>query len=343
MLPDMAIEHPWAEPPAAAQTLQLAPGIRWLRMPLPFQLDHINLWLLDDGDGWTVVDTGVALAPTRERWQQVFAEGLEGRPITRVLVTHFHPDHIGNAFWLAARWAADLWCTQTEWLTAQYALRSRDDADLDRRVAHFRRNGIPNDSLVKIRERGNPYPSVVEGVPFHFMPIADAEQIAIGGHQWRVMTARGHSPEHACLWSEDARVLIAGDHVLPKITTNVSVWPERPRENPLRLYLDSLTRFRSLAADALVLPSHGLPFLGLRERLASLVEHHGARLADAADALVEPLTGAELIPILFRRELDVHQLGFALGETLAHLNFLEAEGRAVRTIDADGVQRFHRG
>ena len=336
----VAIEHPWAEPPGAVETLEVAPGIRWLRMPLPFQLDHINLWLLEDGEGWTAVDTGLALPPTRERWEQLFATRLEGRRITRVLVTHFHPDHIGNAAWLTERWGADLWCTQTEWLAAQYALRSRDDADLDRRVAYYRINGIAEDALVKMRQRGNHYPSLVGGLPFHFMPIADGETVTIGGRPWRVLTARGHSPEHACFWSPDARVLISGDQVLPRITTNVSVWPERPRENPLHYYLDSLAKFRALDDAALVLPSHGLPFRGLHARLDALVQHHAARLTEAADALVEPRTGAELIPILFRRELDAHQLGFAIGETLAHLNFLEAEGRAARLVGADGVQRF---
>jgi len=338
----VAIEHPWPEPPAGGETIEVAPGIQWLRMPLPFQLDHINLWLLADGDGWTIIDTGVALAPTRERWERIFATRLDGRPVRRVLVTHFHPDHIGNAAWLAERWRAELWCTQTEWLAAEYALRSRDDADLDRRVAYYRRNGVAEDATATMRRRGNPYPMLVSGLPFQFMPIAEGETVTIGDRAWRVITARGHSPEHACLWCEDARVLIAGDQVLPKITTNVSVWPERPRENPLRYYLDSLARVRPLGVDALVLPSHGLPFRGLHDRLDALVQHHEARLSEAADVLTEPRTAADLVPVLFRRELDAHHLGFAIGETVAHLNFLEAEGRAVRVTGADGVERFHK-
>ena len=338
----MAIEHPWPEPPAGGETIEVAPGIQWLRMPLPFQLDHINLWLLADGDGWTIIDTGVALEPTRERWERIFATRLAGRPVRRVLVTHFHPDHIGNAAWLAERWRAELWCTQTEWLAAEYALRSRDDADLDRRVAYYRRNGVAADATAQMRRRGNPYPLLVSGLPFQFMPIAEGETLTIGGRAWRVITARGHSPEHACLWCEEAGVLIAGDQVLPKITTNVSVWPERPRENPLRSYLDSLARVRPLGVDALVLPSHGLPFRGLHDRLDALVQHHEARLSEAADVLTEPRTAADLVPVLFRRELDAHHLGFAIGETVAHLNFLEAEHRAVRVTGGDGVERFHK-
>src|SRR5262249_60695867 len=154
----MALEHPWSEPPARAQTIDVAPGVRWLRMPLPFQPDHINLWLPVDGSGWTAVDTGVALPPTRDRWEQLFTHGLDGRPIRRVLVTHFHPDHIGNASWLTERWQAELWCTQTEWLAAEYALRSRDDADLDRRVAHYPRHRTPEEHTAQNRAPRKPHP-----------------------------------------------------------------------------------------------------------------------------------------------------------------------------------------
>ena len=244
----------------------------------------------------TAVDTGVALPPTRERWEEAFAHGLDGKPIRRVLVTHFHPDHIGNASWLTERWAAPLWCTQTEWLAAEYALRSRDDADLDRRVVHYRKHGIAEHHLVKIRARGNHYPGLVEGLPFHFMPIADGETVTIGGRRWRVITARGHSPEHACLFSEDARVLIAGDQVLPKITTNVSVWPERPHENPLRYYLDSLARFLTLPADTRGCVAR-LPF-------RACTKFHSRQHPRASDGAADALTSQEwrrVIPVLFSR------------------------------------------
>jgi glyoxylase-like metal-dependent hydrolase (beta-lactamase superfamily II) len=336
----MTIDHPWTAPPGPGTTREVAPGIRWLRMPLPFQLDHINLWLLEDGDGWTVVDTGVALPPTREAWEAIFAVDLGGRPIRRVVVTHFHPDHMGNAAWLTDRWGAELWCTQGEWYAGQYACRLRDPADLDRRLAHYRRHGASEDALARLRRRGNHYPGLVPSVPHQYHALSDGDVVTIGGRRWHVLVVRGHAPEHASLSCPEARVLISGDQVLPKITTNISVWPEQPRANPLRLYLDSLPRFRPFAADTLVLPSHGLPFRGLHARLDDLVQHHDARLAETADALVEPRTAADVIPFLFRRELDTHQLGFAIGEALAHLNFLEAQGRAVQLVGEDGLLRF---
>lgn len=338
----MSLDYPWAEPPAPGEIVGVAPGIAWLRMPLPFQLNHINLWLLDDGRGVTVVDTGVGLDDTRALWERVFAGPLAGRPVTRVLATHFHPDHMGNAGWLTERARTDLWCTQAEWLYAQYARRARDAGDAERFVAHYRRHGCGAEALALIARRGNPYPTLVPTVAPAYRRIRDGDALEIGGRRWEVLTVLGHAPEHACLWCRELGVLISGDQVLPKITTNVSVWPEQPMGDPLRLYLESLARFRPMSPDTLVLPSHGLPFRGLHARLDALRDHHDARLAEALDALVEPLSAAQLVPTLFRRELDVHQLGFALGESLAHLRLLESEGRAARVVGEDGVHRFRK-
>jgi glyoxylase-like metal-dependent hydrolase (beta-lactamase superfamily II) len=309
-------------------------------MPLPFALDHINLWLLEDDGGWVVVDTGIGLDRTRDLWARAFATELDGRPVRRVLVTHFHPDHMGNAGWLTERWGVDLWCTQAEWLTAQVAWRVREAPDIERRLAYYRRHGVPASAVALLAERGNPYPRMVPTLAPHFRALADGDTLTIGGRRWEVWTVHGHAPEQACLWSEEAGVLISGDQVLPKITTNVSVWPEQPRANPLRLYLDSLTRFRPLPADTLVLPSHGLPFRGLHPRLDALHAHHDARLALTLDAVREPRAGADLVPVLFDRELDTHQLHFAIGEVLAHLHLLEVEGCVARIAGTDGIDRF---
>lgn len=338
----MSLDHPWRTPPGPGGAVVVAPGVAWIRMPLPFQLDHINLWLLEDGTGVAVVDTGVGLEDTRAAWERLFTGHLGGHPVTRVVVTHFHPDHMGNAEWLRERFGCDLWCTQGEWFAAQYARRMRDAHDLEARLGHYRRNGAGEEALARLRKRGNHYPGLVPAVPPEFRALHDGDVVTIGGRGWQVITTYGHAPEHACLWSAEAGVLIAGDQVLPKITTNVSVWPEQKLANPLRRYLDSLDRFRDVAPGALVLPSHGLPFRGLHERIGQLRDHHDARLAETLDALTEPRSAADLVPLLFRRELDTHQLGFAMGEALAHLHFLEAEGRAVRVAGADGVHRFRK-
>lgn len=311
-------------------------------MPLPFALNHINLWLLDDERGITVVDTGVGLSPTRELWESLFAGELGDRPIVRVLITHFHPDHMGNADWLTRRFGVELWCPPAEWLTAQLAWQGMAGNDADRRLAHYRSHGVPEAQIEAFRERGNHYRMLVPSVAPQFRALREGDVVTIGGRQWRVLTVLGHAPEHACLYSPDANVLISGDQVLPKITTNVSVWPDQPRGNPLRLYLDSMTRFQPLPADALILPSHGLPFRGLHLRIEHLRHHHDERLAETVDALAEPRTAFELVPVLFRRQLDTHQLGFAIGEALAHLHYLEAEGQVARLVGDDSIHRFRK-
>jgi glyoxylase-like metal-dependent hydrolase (beta-lactamase superfamily II) len=335
------LEHPWAEPPAPGTTLTIAPGIRWLRMPLPFALNHINLWLLDDGDGVAIVDTGLGLPDTRELWDRIFANELHGKRVTRVIATHFHPDHFGNAGWLTERWKVELWCTQAEVMAAHLAC-ARDDAGDIIRMEHYRRHGVVAEALERLRERGNHYSSLVPTLPISYRCMREGDRVVIGGRSWQVMVVLGHAPEHASLWCAAANVLISGDQVLPKITTNVSVWADRPHDDPLRLYLDSLARFRPLPADALVLPSHGLPFRGLHARLDALRAHHDERLAETLGALSEPRAAAELIPVLFRRQLDTHQLSFAIGEALAHLNYLEVEGSVTRSLGPDGIERFQK-
>jgi glyoxylase-like metal-dependent hydrolase (beta-lactamase superfamily II) len=337
-----ALDHPWTTPPEPGTTITVAPGVRWLRMPLPFQLNHINLWLLDDGDGVAIVDTGIGLPDTRAAWDRLFATELDGRPVTRVIVTHFHPDHMGNAGWLVDRTGVDLWCTEPEWLAAQRASRSDGAHDVERRLVHYRRHGFDDAALDGFRQRGNHYPRMVPSLAPRFRRLAEGDTLVIGGRRFDVFTVHGHAPDHACLWNREDRVLISGDQVLPKITTNVSVWPDRPDSNPLRQYLDSLARFRPMPADTLVLPSHGLPFRGLHSRLDGLARHHDDRLAETVGALTDPRTGAELIPVLFRRELDGHQLGFAIGEVLAHLHLLEFDGAVTRTSGRDEVYRFQR-
>jgi glyoxylase-like metal-dependent hydrolase (beta-lactamase superfamily II) len=317
---------------------EVAPGVAWLRMPLPFQLDHINLWLLADGEGWAIVDTGVGLDDVRALWERVLA----GRRMTRVVLTHFHPDHIGNAGWLIERHGIDLWCTQAEFLIAHVAVQSTGPRHADARLRHYRRNGCDEAALAALAKRGNHYPRLVPTLPEQFHCFREGDALTIGGRTWKVIVGRGHSPEHAALWCEEAGVLISGDQVLPRITTNISVWPDQPWGDPLRLYLESLERFKDIPGGALVLPAHGLPFRGLPERLTELRTHHAARLAETLDAISEPRSAADVVPVLFRRQLDSHQLGFAIGEALAHLHRVEADGRAVRVVGDDGVHRFRK-
>jgi glyoxylase-like metal-dependent hydrolase (beta-lactamase superfamily II) len=329
--------------PPPGGTIEVAPGIHWLRMPLPFKLNHINLWLVEDGEGWAIVDCGIAREETQALWKQVWAATLGGRRVTRVIVTHFHPDHMGLAAWHCREWGVELWCTTGEYIMAR-AMRVIGAEENDR-LAHgefYRRHGVDAGQLELLKKRGNHYPGVVLPLPGAHRRIEHGMTLRIGAHDWRVIVGAGHAPEHACLYCPDLSVLISGDQVLPRITTNVSVWPTEPEANPLARYLGSLDLFRPLPKDALVLPSHDRVFRGLHHRLDMLKHHHDERLdMVVASCKAKPLAAAQLIATLFPgRELDTHQMGFAIGETLSHLHYLESLGRLGREVDAGGMIRF---
>lgn len=335
------LSYPFAEMPEPAAAVEVAPGVHWLRMPLPFALDHVNLWLLEDGDGWTIVDTAYSRDEARDLWERIFADIMGGRPVKRVIVTHCHPDHVGMAEWITSRFGAELCMTEPEYMMAHLARNDIAMGDAEARVGFYRLHGLGNGRSRALAARGNYYRRGVPSLPASFRRLTDGEGLSINGQTWNVITARGHSPEHATLYCPDLNTLISGDQILPRITPNVSVWHTEPDGDPIRYFLDSLNRFRELPRDVLVLPSHGRVFVGLHDRLDEIVEHHRERLDDVEAACDEPRSAAELLPVIFRRELDVHQLTFAMGEAIAHLNYLLAEGRVSCTRDGDGTFRFH--
>ena len=344
------LDYPFGDTvPLPGDAFQIAPGLFWLRMELPFALNHINLWLLADQapwsrsatPGWTIIDCGVADDATRTAWETIFSERLNGLPVVRVLATHLHPDHVGLADWLCARWGVSLWMTAAEYAFARIMSTTLPGANGGTMLAHFQRHGLNDPVMVeKFQRRANHYPALAPSIPSAYVRIQDGQAIRIGTHDWRVITGAGHSPEHAALYCAELNTLISGDMILPRISTNVSVFSIEPEANPVQLYLDSLTKYQALPEDTLVLPSHGKPFRGLHTRIAQLREHHTARLAEVLTACVEPRSAVEIVPIMFPRALDTHQLTFALGEALAHLHKLWFDGALRRETCADGVIRF---
>jgi glyoxylase-like metal-dependent hydrolase (beta-lactamase superfamily II) len=338
----MSMHYPHALPPAAGERIEVAPGVFWLRMPLPFQLDHINLWLLRDGDGWTIVDTGFPDDAVRATWRQVIA-GLDG-PVRRLVVTHFHPDHLGLATWLMAETGAPLWMTTGEFLTAHVVWNEVAGHGARFMVEQFRRHGLDADGLAHFEKRGSGYRKAVPALPEHYHRLRADDEIRVDGRPWRVIIGHGHAPEHMSLYCPELGVLISGDMLLPRISTNISVFAATPDADALRWYLDSLDELASgIPEQTLVLPSHGLPFYGVQPRVAALHAHHEERLRSLENSCEHaPKSAAELLDVLFQRALDTHQTMFAMGEAIAHLNYLEQAGRLSRSIDADGVIRFQR-
>jgi glyoxylase-like metal-dependent hydrolase (beta-lactamase superfamily II) len=341
------LDYPFGERlPEPAARIEVAPGVFWVRMSLPFALDHVNLWLLrdqfDGRDGWTVIDTGIADRATRALWERLIAEQLEGLPIVRVLCTHTHPDHVGLAEPLTTRFGAPLWMTAAEYAFGRILCAGMPGANGDSAAEHYRRHGMEAAFVEEVRNRNrNYFASLVPAMPLAYTRLMEGQGVRIGARTWRVIIGLGHSPEHASLHCVEDRLLIAGDMVLPRISTNVSVFDIEPLSNPVQWFLDSLGKFQACDADTLVLPSHGRPFRKLHVRLRQLHEHHRERLSMLRSACREkPLTAAAAVPLMFMREFDTHQMTFALGESLAHLHALWYGGEVDRRIGDDGIVRF---
>ena len=338
------VTHPFAERvPQPGEAIEAAPGVWWIRMPLPFALDHINLWLLEDGDGWTLVDTGFGVEATWELWERHFAATMGGRPVKNIVVTHYHPDHVGSAAWLVDRTGAPFWMTATEYLSAHAA--HDDTAGFDRAtgVRFFELNGLDTSGWSEKMRSGNGYRRGVPEVPKTYRRMMHGDRLSIGGREWEVITVFGHAPEQATLFCASLNVLISADQVLPRITSNVGVWGNQPESNPLAQFLGSLSRLGHLPGDVRVLPSHERIFHGLHQRIAELHEHHERRLERLLEGCERPITAYDALPLLFKRKLDDHQMGFAMGEAIAHLHYLERQGKVRREVDGSGLRRFVRG
>lgn len=332
------LSYPFGPPPAAGEAVEVAPDVLWMRLAMPIVLNHINVYALRDGEGWAVVDTGLNLPATRDEWDRLLAGPLQGRSVTRVICTHMHPDHIGLAGWLCRRFEAPLWMTRLEYVTARMLIADTGQPAPEEGAAFYRAAGWDEAQVAAYRTGFGGFGKVISPMPAGFVRIRDGDRMTIGGRGWRVIVGEGHSPEHACLWREDDGMVLGGDQILPKISSNVSVWPTEPDADPLGDWLASLERIGAvLPDDALVLPSHGDPFRGVMARLEALIRGHHTALSRLERALARPSRAVDVFPALFARPVDDGLRGMATGESLAHLNYLLRRGRAARRRDADGV------
>ena len=329
--------------PEYGRLFPIAPGIGWTRLPVPGSLNHINIWLLDDedehGDGIAIVDTGLFFPPSIEAWKNLIAGDLAGKRITRVICTHFHPDHIGNAGWLCNKFKVELWMNRTEWLMARMLTTDKRDEPPREAFAQMRHAGWDEDRLTKMREQGwGNFARIVSNVPVSLNRIDDGNDIRIGSREWSSITGGGHTPEHMSLLDKAGKIIISGDQILPRITSNVSIMLTEPNANPLAEWLEGIAKFRAiLTGEELVLPAHGFPFTGVHERLDALASGHHKQLAMLEEAIrKKPLRATDTFGVLFERKVDDSVYGIATGEAMAHLRYLERDGRAICTVK-DGV------
>jgi glyoxylase-like metal-dependent hydrolase (beta-lactamase superfamily II) len=335
------VDYPSTDLPEEGTIHEVATGLYWVRMPLPLILNHINLWLADDGDSWTIIDTGLKDDRIKELWDQIFGNFLDGKPVKRVIVTHMHPDHVGLAGWICEKFDAELTMSRTDWIMGRLLSTDAPETPPQMVFDFYSEMGLPEEHLDILRKQG--YGNFAKGVypmPVTFNRARDGGRFQMAGSDWVFMEGQGHSPEHMCLYCEDRGILIAGDQILPRISPIIGVYPGEPRANPLDDYLESLKTFKVLPSETYVLPAHGLPFYRLKERIDELTLHHEERL----DAILEGCATAtpvwESLPWLFRRKMEGSTIFMALAEAQAHFNMLEIDGRLVREIGDDGVHRF---
>lgn len=338
------LRYPHADHPAPGTTREIAPGVRWLTMPMPGSLSHINLYLLEDRHGWYVVDTGLSNKETAACWGEVFQAELGTKPVIGVICTHMHPDHVGQASMITEHFRCPLYMTRGEYYQARSFANSGGSHHSSWIGEEFyTRAGMPSNYLQELskmwQQRSSESMSMPE-MPSGYERLEDGQVLTIGDHDWQIVVGSGHSPEHACLYCAALKILISGDQILPIITSNVSVHPTEPNANPLKAWMDSHDRFLSIPADTFVLPAHNLPFFGVRDRLRGLISHHDDRMLAIEETCTDPQVAKDLLPVLFARKLDPRQMMMALGEAIAHLHLLMHRNRIERTLHEDGQYRF---
>jgi len=339
--PKKRIAYAFDQSPDHGATMPVGSGIVWLRMPLPFTLGHINVWLLEDDGGWAIVDTGVNVDEARDIWEQTFRGAMQDRPVRRILVSHLHPDHVGCAGWLADRLDAPLWMSREEYFLCRILVADTGRETPPEGDKFYTAAGFRTDQMAYYHKMFGMFGKYVAELPESYTRLKDGDMLEIGAHSWEVIVGRGHSPEHVCLYSAQDNILISGDQLLPRISSNVSVYPTEPAADPLDDWLDSLSLLkRRIAPDVLVLPAHGRPFRGAHERLDALIAEHADSLTKLETACSEPQRAVDVFPSLFKSEIDRHNLIMATGESIAHLNYLVNKDRLTIERDDDGVDWY---
>ncbi|WIY26279.1 MBL fold metallo-hydrolase [Parasedimentitalea psychrophila] len=343
-VPEVTMRHPWEVPPAPGEAIEIVTGVLWMRLPLPMKLDHVNVYALDDGDSWTVIDTGFSSKKTRAIWEQLMAGPLAGKPVKRVVVTHHHPDHIGNAGWFQSEHGAELVTTRTAWLFARMLTLDVQEVWPQETLDYYRSAGMDPEIYDKrVADRPFNFADVVYPMPLGFTRIQQDDVIRMGGRDWDVHMGNGHAPEHATFWSRDDNLVITGDQILSSISPNIGVYATEPMADPLADWLEACERLAPLArADHIALGGHKLPFTRLPLRMRQLIDNHHGALERLLEYLDQPKTAAECFSTLFKRSIGEGEYGLALVEAVAHVNHLYCIGKLDRSRRDDGAWLYQR-
>ncbi|MFT7299889.1 MAG: glyoxylase-like metal-dependent hydrolase (beta-lactamase superfamily II) [Porticoccus sp.] len=336
-------QYPYSQPPELGVLREIATGVYWLRMPLPFKLDHINLWVLEEDDGWTIVDTGLATDATTDLWESLYKKMSSEKPIKRIIGTHMHPDHIGLAAWLCRRSGAELWMSRSEYMYCRILLEDSNREAPDEAVAFYHAAGLNEEQLNYYRSKFGAFSNLIRGVPAIYHRLKDNDTLTVNNHQWQIVMGEGHSPEHACLFCPDLELFVSGDQLLPTISSNVSVWPIEPLGNPLKDWISSCHKLKSIIPEnTLVLPSHGLPFKGAAQRLQKLTDDHERDLQIIHKNADTPKRVVDFFPLIFKSKITHSTIVLATGESYAHLHCLIDRGMLSVDQDKYGVNWYQR-
>lgn len=328
--------------PEVGAVTKICDGVYWLRLSLPMQgLNHINVWFIRDGDGWAVVDTGIGSRDTKEIWRNVFENHMNGLPVTRVIVTHLHPDHVGLAGWMCRKFDAPLLMTRGEYFLCRLMAADTGHPAPQAGIRFFKKAGFNEEQIERYKSRFGGFGKAITPLPHGYVRLEDEQSLTIGGREWKIVIGAGHSPEHACLWCPELNVCITGDQLLPNISSNVSVWPTEPEGNPLADWMYSCQKLRNVLPEGvLVCPAHGIPFRGADKRLNKLIVHH-ERALDRLHAFCDsPKMATEVYSALFRTKITDHNRQMAVGESIAHLNCLMNRGKVVRRLNDAGQYTY---
>ncbi|MEO0359746.1 MAG: MBL fold metallo-hydrolase [Pseudomonadota bacterium] len=337
------LAYPFGEAvPGPGEAIEVAEGVLWMRLPLPMALDHVNIYALDDGDGWTLIDTGFQTGKTKAIWADLLNGPLAAKPVRRVVATHHHPDHIGLAGWFQEAHGARVWTTRTAWLFARMLTLDHHERTPEANIEFMRRAGADEATLDWAREREPMnFSKVVALLPAGYKRIQEGDRIEMGGRAWRVFTGDGHAPEHATFWSVDGELVISGDQILPRISPNLGVYANEPEADPVGEWLASCKKLKAYAQEGhLTLPGHNRPFTGLPKRLDQQIDNHHGAIKRLRKFLVEPRSAVDCFDTIFKRRIGQGEFGLAMVEAVAHLNHMHVTGEAEKRLDTDGALRF---
>lgn len=336
------MRFPFEQPPSGTEAIEVAQGVLWLRQPLPMALDHVNIYVLDEGDSWTVVDTGFYSKKALTLWQAWLEGPLAGKPVGRVVVTHHHPDHVGLAGWFQSEHGAELVTSRTAWLFARMLQLDEQPRPTQETMAFWRSCGMSDDILAKrAQERPMNFADCVYPMPLGFTRVKQGDQITMGGRAWDVHMGNGHAPEQLTLWSRDDNLVLSGDQILSSISPNIGTYATEPQADPVADWLEACERLSTLAReDHLVLGGHKLPFQGLPARMRHLIDNHHSALTRLEAHLNTPKSATECFAPLFKRTIGDGEYGLAMVEAMSHCLHLWHTGRASREMDSSGTWRF---